>query len=116
MYVMTSDYGASSSKRSTILDYAELIVLNKFDKRGAEDALRDVAVSSGSATAPRSRPPDERPGLSDDRVQFNDPVNLNWMFANLCRLLRLGTGDRMLASGRRLRSESTPRSRKARRR
>ncbi len=43
VYVMTSDYGAASQlEKIDMLDFAELIVLNKFDKRGAEDALRDV--------------------------------------------------------------------------
>src|SRR5262249_15548051 len=43
VYVMTSDYGAPSQlEKIDMLDYADLVVLNKFDKRGAEDALRDV--------------------------------------------------------------------------
>src|SRR5690606_2471172 len=43
MYVMTSDYGAPSQlEKIDMIDYAELIVLNKYDRRGAEDALRDV--------------------------------------------------------------------------
>ncbi len=43
MYVMTSDYGAASQlEKIDMLDLAELVVINKFDKRGAEDALRDV--------------------------------------------------------------------------
>ena len=40
---MTSDYGAASQlEKIDMLDFADLIVLNKFEKRGAEDALRDV--------------------------------------------------------------------------
>ena len=43
VYVMTSDFGAPSQlEKIDMLDFAELVVLNKFDKRGAEDALRDV--------------------------------------------------------------------------
>jgi methylmalonyl-CoA mutase len=43
IYVMTSEYGAASQlEKIDMIDFAELIVLNKFDKRGAEDALRDV--------------------------------------------------------------------------
>ena len=43
IYVMTSDYGAASQlEKIDMLDFADLVVLNKFDKRGAEDALRDV--------------------------------------------------------------------------
>jgi methylmalonyl-CoA mutase len=43
VYVMTSEYGAASQlEKIDMIDFAELVVLNKFDKRGAEDALRDV--------------------------------------------------------------------------
>ena len=43
IYVMTSEYGAASQlEKIDMLDFAELVVLNKYDKRGAEDALRDV--------------------------------------------------------------------------
>jgi methylmalonyl-CoA mutase len=43
MYVMTADYGAASQlEKIDMLDFADFIVLNKFEKRGAEDALRDV--------------------------------------------------------------------------
>src|SRR5688572_10350345 len=43
VYVMTSEYGAASQlEKIDMLDFADLIVLNKFEKRGAEDALRDV--------------------------------------------------------------------------
>jgi methylmalonyl-CoA mutase len=42
-YVMTSEYGAPSQlEKIDMLDFADLIVLNKYDKRGAEDALRDI--------------------------------------------------------------------------
>ena len=40
---MTSEYGAASQlEKIDMLDLAEIIVINKFDKRGAQDALRDV--------------------------------------------------------------------------
>jgi methylmalonyl-CoA mutase len=43
MYVMTSDYGAASQlEKIDMLDFADMIALNKFEKRGAEDALRDI--------------------------------------------------------------------------
>ena len=43
MYVMTSEYGAASQlEKIDMLDFADLVALNKFEKRGAEDALRDV--------------------------------------------------------------------------
>ncbi len=43
LYVMTPEYGASSQlEKIDMLDYADLIAINKFEKRGALDALRDV--------------------------------------------------------------------------
>ena len=43
LYVMTAEYGAASQlEKIDMLDFADMIVLNKFEKRGAEDALRDV--------------------------------------------------------------------------
>ncbi len=64
MYVMTADYGAASQlEKIDMLDFADLIVLNKFDKRGAEDALRDVR-KQWRATASSSRRRPRRAGLS----------------------------------------------------
>ena len=43
IYVMTGDYGAGTQlEKIDMIDYADLIVLNKFDKQGGDDALRDV--------------------------------------------------------------------------
>jgi methylmalonyl-CoA mutase len=43
MYVMTSEFGAASQlEKIDMLDYADIIVVNKFEKRGGEDALRDI--------------------------------------------------------------------------
>ncbi|MGB9499188.1 MAG: cobalamin-dependent protein, partial [Dissulfuribacterales bacterium] len=43
VYVMTSDYGAASQlEKIDMLDYANVVVVNKFDNEGSEDALRDV--------------------------------------------------------------------------
>jgi methylmalonyl-CoA mutase len=43
IYVMTSEYGAATQlEKIDMIDYADMVVLNKFEKRGAEDALRDV--------------------------------------------------------------------------
>ncbi|SCA63049.1 Fused isobutyryl-CoA mutase [Chlamydiales bacterium SCGC AG-110-P3] len=43
MYVMTSEYGASSQlEKIDMLDYADVVVINKFDRMGAEDAFEDV--------------------------------------------------------------------------
>ena len=43
VYVMTSEYGAASQlEKIDMLDFADITALNKYEKRGAEDALRDV--------------------------------------------------------------------------
>jgi len=88
MYVMTSDYGAASQlEKIDMIDYAELIVLNKYDKRGAEDALRDVRKQwKRNRTAFKTADADV-PVYPTIASQFNDP-GISWMFVNLCRLLR----------------------------
>jgi methylmalonyl-CoA mutase len=95
MYVMTSEFGAPSQlEKIDMLDYAELVVLNKFDKRGAEDALRDVRKQWKRNRAAFQMKDEDVPVYPTIASQFNDP-GMNWMFANLCRLLRekLGRGQ-----------------------
>jgi len=88
MYVMTSDYGAASQlEKIDMLDFAELVVLNKFDKRGAEDALRDVRKQWKRNRTAFKLKDEEVPVYPTIASQFNDP-GVTWMFSNLCRLLR----------------------------
>lgn len=95
MYVMTSDYGAASQlEKIDMLDFAELVVLNKYDRRGAEDALRDVRKQWKRNRVAFQTPDEQVPVYPTIASQFNDP-GVSWMFANLCRLLRekLGVGN-----------------------
>ncbi|TBR39782.1 MULTISPECIES: methylmalonyl-CoA mutase family protein [Dyella] len=88
MYVMTSDYGAASQlEKIDMLDFAELVVLNKFDKRGAEDALRDVRKQWKRNRTAFTLKDEDVPVYPTIASQFNDP-GVTWMFSNLCRLLR----------------------------
>ncbi|MGJ4727875.1 methylmalonyl-CoA mutase family protein [Luteimonas sp. SDU101] len=88
MYVMTSDYGAASQlEKIDMIDFAELIVLNKYDKRGAEDALRDVRKQWKRNRVAFQMADEDVPVYPTIASQFNDP-GVSWMFANLCRLLR----------------------------
>ncbi|KRE96824.1 methylmalonyl-CoA mutase [Frateuria sp. Soil773] len=88
VYVMTSDYGAASQlEKIDMLDFAELVVLNKFDKRGAEDALRDVRKQWKRNRTAFAMKDEDVPVYPTIASQFNDP-GVTWMFANLCRLLR----------------------------
>lgn len=87
-YVMTSDYGAASQlEKIDMLDFAELIVLNKFDKRGAEDALRDVRKQWKRNRTAFTLTDEQVPVYPSIASQFNDP-GVTWMFCNLCRLMR----------------------------
>lgn len=88
MYVMTSEYGAASQlEKIDMLDFAELIVLNKYDKRGAEDALRDVRKQWKRNRVAFQTADEDVPAYPTIASQFNDP-GISWMFVNLCRLLR----------------------------
>jgi isobutyryl-CoA mutase len=94
MYVMTSDYGAPSQlEKIDMLDFADLVVLNKFDKRGAEDALRDVRKQWKRNRTAFASKDEDIPVYPTIASQFNDP-GVTWMFVNFCRLLREKLGLR----------------------
>ncbi|OOG45851.1 methylmalonyl-CoA mutase family protein [Rhodanobacter sp. C01] len=88
VYVMTSEYGAASQlEKIDMIDFAELVVLNKFDKRGAEDALRDVRKQWKRNRTAFTLKDEDVPVYPTIASQFNDP-GVTWMFSNLCRLMR----------------------------
>jgi methylmalonyl-CoA mutase len=93
LYVMTSEYGAASQlEKIDMLDYAELIALNKFEKRGAEDALRDVRKQWRRNRAAFQLPDDAVPVFPTIASRFNDP-GVNRLFAALCRKLEEQGGE-----------------------
>ncbi len=88
IYVMTSEYGAASQlEKIDMLDFAELVVLNKYDKRGAEDALRDVRKQWKRNRNAFKLTDEDIPVYPTIASQFNDP-GITWMFANACRLMQ----------------------------
>ena len=87
VYVMTSEFGAASQlEKIDMLDLAEIVVINKFDKRGAEDALRDVRKQWKRNHVAFERSDEDVPVYPTVASQFDDP-GLTWMFANLCRAI-----------------------------
>ena len=99
VYVMTSDYGAASQlEKIDMVDFAELIVLNKFDRRGAEDALRDVRKQWKRNHVAFQVKDEDVPVYPTIASQFNDP-GVTWMFVNLCRLLRAKGGQSAFSGG-----------------
>jgi methylmalonyl-CoA mutase len=74
LYVMTPEYGAASQlEKIDMLDFADVVAINKFDKRGAQDALRDVKKQYQRNKQVFDKNPDEMPVYGSIAAQFNDP-------------------------------------------
>jgi isobutyryl-CoA mutase len=84
LYVMTSEYGAASQlEKIDMIDYADMIVLNKFEKRGSVDALRDVRKQYRRARGVDWEIPDsELPVYATIASRF-DCNGTNWFFDRL---------------------------------
>jgi methylmalonyl-CoA mutase len=74
LYVMTPEYGAATQlEKIDMLDFADVIALNKFDKRGALDALRDVKKQYQRNHQLWDQKPEDMPVFGTIASQFNDP-------------------------------------------
>lgn len=83
MYVMTSEFGAASQlEKIDMLDFADVIAINKFEKAGSKDALRDVKKQWRRNRNEFSIADDAVPVYPTIASQFNDP-GVNWLFQNL---------------------------------
>ncbi len=73
LYVMTPEFGAASQlEKIDMLDFADLVAINKFDRKGAEDALRDVRKQYQRNHEAFDRSPDEMPVFGTMAARFND--------------------------------------------
>ena len=73
MYVMTSDFGAASQlEKIDMLDFADIVVVNKFEKRGGEDAVRDVRKQVQRNRMVFDRPAEDMPVFGTIASKFND--------------------------------------------
>ncbi|PIE23584.1 MAG: methylmalonyl-CoA mutase [Planctomycetota bacterium] len=74
LYAMTAEYGAATQlEKIDMLDFADLIIINKFDKRGALDALRDVRKQYKRNHKFFDTADEEVPVFGTIASQFNDP-------------------------------------------
>lgn len=88
LYVMTPEYGAASQlEKIDMIDYADIIALNKFDKRGALDALRDVKKQYQRSRGLWHTKPDDMPVYGSIASQFNDPGTTNLYRAIIDKLV-----------------------------
>jgi len=73
IYVMTSEFGAATQlEKIDMLDFADLVVINKFEKRGGEDALRDVRKQVQRNRKAFDQSPNEMPVFGTIAAKFND--------------------------------------------
>ncbi len=73
VYVMTSDYGAATQlEKIDMLDHADMVAVNKFDKEGSEDALRDVSRQVQRNRKAWDMPPEQMPVFGTIASRFND--------------------------------------------
>ena len=74
LYVMTPEFGAATQlEKIDMLDFADIVAINKFDKRGALDALRDVKKQYQRNHNLWDTDPDQMPVFGTIASQFNDP-------------------------------------------
>lgn len=73
LYVMTPEFGAASQlEKIDMLDFAEFVAINKFDRKGAADALRDVAKQVQRNREAFGKRPEEMPVFGTMAARFND--------------------------------------------
>src|SRR6185503_2607767 len=73
LYVMTPEFGAASQlEKIDMLDFADVVAINKFDRKGAEDALRDVRKQVQRNREAFRSAPEEMPVFGTIAARFND--------------------------------------------
>ncbi len=98
LYVMTPEYGAATQlEKIDMLDFADLIALNKFDKRGALDALRDVKKQFQRNHNLWDQDPDVMPVFGTIASQFNDP-GMNNLYRRIMDTIVEKTGANLNSS------------------
>ncbi|RDU37463.1 methylmalonyl-CoA mutase [Neobacillus piezotolerans] len=92
MYVMTSEFGAPSQlEKIDMIDFADLIVINKFERKGSEDAKRQVQKQYQRSHLLFEKDPEDLPVYGTIASQFNDP-GTNAVFAALIEKINEKSG------------------------
>jgi len=98
LYVMTPEYGAATQlEKIDMLDFADIIAINKFDKRGALDALRDVKKQFQRNHQLWETPAETLPVFGTIASQFNDP-GMNTLYKNIVDLIDEKTEAKLQSS------------------
>ncbi|MFJ7953990.1 fused isobutyryl-CoA mutase/GTPase IcmF [Lysinibacillus sp. NPDC096418] len=93
MYVMTSEFGAPTQlEKIDMIDFADLIAINKFERKGSEDALRQVQKQLQRSRELWDTPIDSMPVYGTIASQFNDK-GTNALFAALVATINEKTGS-----------------------
>ena len=91
LYVMTPEFGAASQlEKIDMLDFADFVAINKFDRKGAMDALRDVAKQVQRNRERWTEPPERMPVFGTQASRFNDDGVTALYQAMLPKLIELG--------------------------
>ncbi|HEY0356092.1 MAG TPA: methylmalonyl-CoA mutase family protein [Flavisolibacter sp.] len=94
MYVMTPEYGAASQlEKINMLDYADVVAINKFDKAGALDALHDVRKQYKRNHQLWTAKDEDLPIVGTIAAQFNDS-GVNELFEKLVVSIEKKTGSK----------------------
>ncbi|HZG24828.1 MAG TPA: methylmalonyl-CoA mutase family protein, partial [Chitinophagaceae bacterium] len=92
VYVMTPEYGAASQlEKINMLDYADLVAINKFDKAGAQDALHDVRKQYKRNHTLWIAEDDDLPVFGTIASNFNDS-GINRFYSRLVQIIKEKTG------------------------
>ncbi|MEI8393991.1 MAG: fused isobutyryl-CoA mutase/GTPase IcmF [Rhodospirillaceae bacterium] len=87
LYVMTPEFGAASQlEKIDMLDFADVVVINKFDRKGALDALRDVRKQVQRNREAFGAPPETMPVFGAIAARFND-AGVTAVYRDLLRVL-----------------------------
>ncbi len=98
VYVMTSEYGAASQlEKITMLDYADAVAVNKYEKEGAEDALRDVRKQVQRNRKAFNSSLEEMPVFGTIASRFNDD-GVTALYHHLLDLVNAKRKNRFVSS------------------